>query len=69
MKKDITTLEDLLTDEEFLAAYDGRNGDRKEQWRQWVDWMISTFPPEIMQYLAVMSIYRPNHAGKSVSCP
>jgi putative ABC transport system permease protein len=39
MKKDITTLEDLLTDEEFLAAYDGRNGDRKEQWRQWVDWM------------------------------
>ena len=39
MKKDITTLEDLLTDEDFLAAYDGRNGPRKAQWQEWVDWM------------------------------
>lgn len=41
MKKDITTLEDLLTDEDFLAAYDGRNGPRKAQWQEWVDWMGS----------------------------
>jgi putative ABC transport system permease protein len=39
MKKDIITLEDLLTDEEFLAAYDGRNGRQKAQWREWLDWM------------------------------
>ena len=38
MKKDITTLEELLTDESFLAAYDGRNGSHKEQWQEWTDW-------------------------------
>src|SRR5580700_7209322 len=38
MKKDLTTLEDLLTDEDFLAAYDGRNGSRKAQWQEWIEW-------------------------------
>jgi hypothetical protein len=38
MKKDITTLEQLLTDESFLAAYDGRNGSQKEEWQEWTDW-------------------------------
>src|SRR5579863_2870126 len=38
MKKNSTTLEDLLADEDFLAAYDGRNGPQRDEWQQWLDW-------------------------------
>jgi hypothetical protein len=47
MKKDHTTLEDLLTDEAFLDAYDGRNGSRKAAWREWIEWSEATRLPPV----------------------
>jgi hypothetical protein len=33
----------------------------------WIDWFIEAFPPEVMQYFVVLSIYEPKHARKSIS--
>ena len=39
MKKEFTTVEELLSDEDFLTWYFDPAGKEKEKWQAWKDWM------------------------------
>jgi hypothetical protein len=39
MKKEFTTVEELLSDDDFLTWYFDPAGKKKEKWQAWKDWM------------------------------